>query len=94
MIPPPETSIQTLYEELRGIAANKLRHERSDHTLSATALVNEAFLKFRIDAESVLGNNREHFLRVVTEAMRQILVDHCASKISGKTAETANRTFD
>ena len=84
MIRPPETSIQTLYAELRGIAAHKLRNERSDHTLSATALVNEAFLKLRIDAESVLGKSRAQFLRVVTEAMRQILVDHARAKLAAK----------
>ena len=68
-----------VYDELRHRAAKLLRPESSAHTLQATALVNEAFLKLcgqkRADWKS-----RTHFFAVSAQAMRRILIDHARSK--------------
>ena len=67
-----------MYEELRKLAAAKLNHERPDHTLQATALVHEAWMRV-VGDESEKGtdwNSRGHFFGAAAEAMRRILVDH------------------
>jgi RNA polymerase sigma-70 factor, ECF subfamily len=63
-----------VYDELRRLADRYLRRERSDHTLQATALVNEAYL--RLVDQNVPWQNRAHFFGVAAEMMRRILVDH------------------
>jgi RNA polymerase sigma-70 factor (ECF subfamily) len=63
-----------VYPELRKIAAKYMRRERSDHTLQATALVHDAYL--RIVGNQSQWHNRVHFFAVAAEVMRQILVDH------------------
>lgn len=67
-----------VYDELRKLAAAKLSHERPNHTLQATALVHEAWL--RITAPGAQDNDnwssRGHFFAAAAEAMRRILVDH------------------
>ena len=64
-----------VYDELRRVAANALRQERSDHTLQPTALVHEAFLRLaRADSLAVLS--RAHVFALAAQAMRRILVDH------------------
>jgi RNA polymerase sigma factor (TIGR02999 family) len=63
-----------VYDELRRLADRYLRRERSDHTLQATALVNEAYL--RLVDQHVPWQNRAHFFGVAAEMMRRILVDH------------------
>lgn len=69
-----EQEIEAMYGELRRIAAAQLRRERSDHTLSATALVNEAYLK--LSASHLEWSDKNHFLGIAARAMRQILVNH------------------
>ena len=64
-----------VYRELKEMAANYLRQERSDHTLQPTALVHEAYLKL-IDQTRVSWQNRAHFFGVSAQAMRRILVDY------------------
>jgi len=64
-----------IYDELKRIAANYLRRERSDHTLQPTALVNEAYMKM-IDITQVSWQNKAHFVGVAANQMRRILVDH------------------
>jgi len=64
-----------VYDELRRVAARYLRRERQDHTLQATALVNEAYLRL-IDQNQVQWQNRAHFMGVAAQMMRRILVDH------------------
>lgn len=64
-----------VYDELRRVAANYLRQERSDHTLQPTALVNEAYLKM-IDITQISWQNKAHFVAVAANQMRRILVDH------------------
>ncbi len=67
-----------LYSELRRIAAAHLRAERADHTLSPTALVNEAWL--RLAGGKPNFENRRHFLAVAAKAMRRILVDYARAR--------------
>jgi RNA polymerase sigma factor (TIGR02999 family) len=69
----------SLYEELRRLAHWKLSGERPGHTLSTTALVNEAYVKLA-RSEGAPATNRSHFLAVAARAMRQILVDHARTR--------------
>ncbi len=63
-----------VYEQLRKLASRCLRAERPDHTLRATALVNEAYLRL-VDAD-VAWQDRVHFFAVSARILRRILVDH------------------
>lgn len=63
-----------VYEELRRRAHRYLDGERTDHTLSTTALVHEAYLDL-VDIERVEYQDRNHFLAMASRAMRRILVD-------------------
>ena len=71
--------IPVLYGELRKIAAQKLRGERSGHTLSTTALVNEAYLKL-LKREEIFVSDRSQFLAVASDTMRRILVDYARAR--------------
>jgi RNA polymerase sigma-70 factor (ECF subfamily) len=64
-----------VYDELRSLAERYMRQERSDHTLQATALVHEAYIRL-IDQSRVDWKNRAHFFSVAAEMIRRILVDH------------------
>jgi RNA polymerase sigma-70 factor (ECF subfamily) len=64
-----------IYGELKRLAANYLRRERSGHTLQPTALVHEAYLKL-VDINQVNWQNRAHFLGVAANQMRRILIDY------------------
>ncbi len=72
----------TVYDELRRLAASRLRHERGNHTLQPTALVNEAWLKL-VDQRAG-WQNRGHFFALAAQAMRRILVDHARRRQSAK----------
>lgn len=77
-----------VYEELRRRAAEYLRHERPDHTLQATALVHEAYLKL-VDQNRVDWKTRAHFCGVAAQLMRRVLLEHArghnAEKRGGKS---------
>ena len=75
---------QQLYAELRKIAASKLKAEKPGQTLNATALVHEAWLK--LNNVSSDWNDRTHFFRGASTAMRQILVDRARAKLTTKRA--------
>lgn len=75
--------IPLVYRELRSIAQNHLRHERSDHTLQSTALVHEAYLRLTKQAPAEV-ENRAHFMAVASRLMRQILVDHARGHRAAK----------
>jgi RNA polymerase sigma factor (TIGR02999 family) len=64
-----------VYDELRALAESYLKCERPDHTLQATALVHEAYVRL-IKQEDVEWQNRAHFFAVAAQAIRRILVDH------------------
>ncbi len=72
-----------IYEHLKRIALGQLRSERPDHTLNATALVHEAFLKM-VDQRSTDWKGRAHFLAVASQAMRRILIDYARSRMADK----------
>jgi RNA polymerase sigma factor (TIGR02999 family) len=77
-----------VYQELRRLAAVKLEGEPAGHTLQATALVHEAFL--RLGGERSFAS-RSQFTRAAAEAMRRILVDHARKKRAGKRGGQARR---
>ncbi len=64
-----------VYDELRKLAGDCLRRERSGHTLQATALVHEAYLRL-VEQKRVRWQNRAHFFALAAQAIRRILVDH------------------
>jgi RNA polymerase sigma factor (TIGR02999 family) len=72
-----------LYDELRAIAARRLAAERGGHTLSATALVNEAYLKLS-GLEELQWRNRAQFFAIAARAMRRILVNHARERSAAK----------
>jgi RNA polymerase sigma-70 factor (ECF subfamily) len=63
-----------VYEELHRLARSYMRRERPDHTLQATALIHEAYLK--LAGAQVDWKNREHFIGVAARVMRRVLVDY------------------
>jgi RNA polymerase sigma factor (TIGR02999 family) len=67
--------LRVLYRDLCALAQSKMSSERRDHTLSATALVHEAFLRVA-DGEVVDWKDRAHFFHVAALAMRRVLIDH------------------
>lgn len=72
-----------VHAELRRIATRHMRHERPDHTLQPTALVNEAYLRL-VDQRDVAWQNRAHFLAVASRVMRRVLVDHARARTTAK----------
>jgi RNA polymerase sigma factor (TIGR02999 family) len=70
-----------VYEQLRQLAAARLAAEKPGHTLDATALVHEAYLRVAGDAQF---DHRGHFFAAAAEAMRRILVDHARRKQADK----------
>lgn len=72
-----------VYEELRRLARDYLRRERSDHTLQATALVHEAYLRM-VPENNVTWQNRAHFYGIAARLMRRILVDHARAHNAAK----------
>jgi RNA polymerase sigma factor (TIGR02999 family) len=72
-----------VYDELRHQAARYLRRERPGHSLQATALINEAFLRL-IDAKDVQWQNRAHFFAIAANLMRRVLVDHARKREAEK----------
>jgi RNA polymerase sigma-70 factor, ECF subfamily len=71
----PARLMPLVYEELRRRAADYLRAERPDHTLQATALVHESYMRL-VDQNSAGWKSRAHFCSVAAQVMRRILVDH------------------
>ncbi len=64
-----------VYHELRALAQRNLARERADHTLQATALVHEAYLRL-VDSDRIHLRNRAHFFALAAQALRRILIDH------------------
>jgi RNA polymerase sigma-70 factor, ECF subfamily len=80
-----------LYEELRRVARNQLRNERSDNTLQGTALVNEAYLILS-QGNTTSWSDQQHFFRLASQVMRHILVDHARAKAANKRGGDAHIT--
>src|SRR3979409_2749564 len=64
-----------VYDELRRLARRYMKHERPGHSLQATALVNEAYMRL-VDYQRMEWQNRAHFFAVSAQLMRRILVEH------------------
>ena len=71
--------VPLVYEELRHLAARRLRQERPDHTLQATALVHEAYMKLSAQRDAK-WQNRAQFFGVASHVMRRILVDYARGR--------------
>jgi len=77
-----------VYSELRRIASSRLRAEREGHTLQATALVNEAWLRL-MQQHGAVWQNRSQFFAIAAQAMRRILVDHARKRQAARRGEGA-----
>ncbi|HYK37810.1 sigma-70 family RNA polymerase sigma factor [Alloacidobacterium sp.] len=69
-----EKLLPLVYKELHRLASSYMRRERPDHTLQATALINEAYL--RLVNNEIDWQGRQHFIVVAANVMRRVLVDH------------------
>jgi RNA polymerase sigma factor (TIGR02999 family) len=74
-----EKLLPLVYEQLRAIARRNMQQERSEHTLQATALVHEAYLRL-VGDQPVEWDSRGHFYVAAAEAMRRILIEHARSR--------------
>lgn len=83
-----------IFQELRRLAQSYLRQERPDHTLQATALVHEAYLRL-VDRKHQHIETRSQFFAVAAQAMRRILIDHARRKRAAKRGGGERKiTFD
>ncbi len=80
---PPGVLADTIYSELRSIAAAQLARERAGHTLDPTALVHEAFIRLQphLDTSRM---ERRHVVALVARGMRRVLVDHARARLAAK----------
>jgi RNA polymerase sigma factor (TIGR02999 family) len=78
-----EKLMPIVYDELKRIAARYMRKERPGHTLQATALVNEAFLKL-VDEQDLEWQNRAHFFAIAANTMRRVLVSYAIANRAEK----------
>jgi RNA polymerase sigma factor (TIGR02999 family) len=78
-----EELFSLVYDELHALAGNYMRFERRDHTLQATALVHEAYLRLG-GGKAVPSENHAHFMCLTARAMRRVLIDHARRKLSNK----------
>ena len=75
--------IPVVYNELRRLADSYMRREREGHTLQATALVHEAYMKL-VEQRSVNWQSRAHFFGIAAQIMRRLLVDHARGRLRDK----------
>ena len=76
-------AIPLVYDELRRVAHHYLQNERPGHTLQSTALVHEAYLRLEKQGAAQF-QNREHFLAICAQLMRQILIEYARSRNAAK----------
>jgi RNA polymerase sigma factor (TIGR02999 family) len=79
-----------VYGELRRLAGHYMRYEERGHTLSPTALVNEAYLRL-VGAQAADYKDRKHFFHLASQVMRHILVDHARSRLASKRGGSLRR---
>lgn len=75
--------LPAIYAELHRQAERAMRRESPEHTLQATALVNEAYLRL-VDQKRVAWQNRAHFFGIAAQVMRRVLVDHARTRNAEK----------
>src|ERR1022692_1765839 len=78
-----DTLLHSVYDELRRLAAYQLNRERPNHTLQATALVHEAYLRLAAQEKSK-WSGRVHFISMASEMMRRVLVDYAREHLREK----------
>jgi RNA polymerase sigma factor (TIGR02999 family) len=78
-----DEALPLVYQELRKIAQRRLQGERADHTLNATALVHEAYVKLA-QVNRIQYQNRAHFFALAARAMRQVLLDYAERRNAQK----------
>jgi RNA polymerase sigma-70 factor, ECF subfamily len=82
--------VALVYPDLRQLAAHFMRPERPDHTLQTTALIHEAYLRL-LGSRSIEWQDRAHFLALMAEQMRRILVDHARRRSAQKRSPEGMR---
>jgi RNA polymerase sigma-70 factor (ECF subfamily) len=82
--------IPFVYDELHRLAHRHMRHERPDHTLQATALVHEAYVRL-VNQPQRTWQNRAHFIAVAAQVMRGILVDYARARGTSKRGSAPQR---
>jgi RNA polymerase sigma factor (TIGR02999 family) len=86
-----EDLLPLVYDELRRLASSKMAHESPGHTLQATALVHEVYLRLVDTAKVQQWNSRGHFFGAAAEAMRRILVERARHRQSLKAGGNYQR---
>ena len=79
----PGRLLELVYDDLRRLAGAYMQNERKDHTLQATALVHEAYVRL-VDWKNVSWENRAQFFSVAAEVMRKVLIDHARARQAQK----------
>src|SRR5262249_7467631 len=79
-----------IYRELRRLARHYMARERRDHTLQATALVHEAYIRLA-DFQNLHWKNRVHFFAISAQVMRRVLVDFARSRVRRKRGGAVQR---
>ena len=85
-----ERLLPAIYDELHRQAARAMRREGDAHTLQATALVHEAYLRL-VDQRRVEWRSRAHFFGVAAQMMRRVLVDHARTRLAAKRGGAMQR---
>jgi len=85
--------MDAVYAELHRLAGAHVRRERREHSLPATALVHEAYLKL-VDQRRVRWQNRTHFFAIASQVMRRLLVDHARSRAAAKRGAALTVSLD
>jgi RNA polymerase sigma factor (TIGR02999 family) len=88
----PERLMPVVYQELRRLAASYIQRERPDHTLQATALVHEAYLRL-VDQDHMTWKNRAHFCGIAARLMRRILIEYARSHNAGKRGGKLEKVY-
>jgi RNA polymerase sigma factor (TIGR02999 family) len=86
-----DEALRQMYYALHGVAQDQLRQNRSERTLSATALINEAYLKVFGSRQPPAWESRGHLLGVVARAMRQVLIDAARRRKAAKRPQPEQR---
>jgi len=79
----PGRLLELVYDDLRRLAGAYMQNERPDHTLQATALVHEAYVRL-VDWKNVSWESRAQFFSVAAEVMRRVLIDHARARKTQK----------
>ena len=85
--------VPLIYDELRRIAGAQMRRERPGHTLQATAVVNEAYMRLAGDQE-IQWQNRAHFFAIAAVTMRRVLLDYARQRHAGRRGGEGARKVD